>query len=280
MSSHSCEEDARNLDIVQSSAMRAFRNGHSMAILGGAGTGKSFLLRHILKEASYSLGPAPYVVACAYSNRAASVLNRMTIHSLFAAPAHWPFQAETLLSFVAKKPSIRQSLLDLRVLVIDEISHMTCGMLDSVDGVLRELAVTSEKASLPFGGRQVVLVGDPFQLEAIPQRLATAEENRQAYYSRPGFLCFGGFGTGVVVNLSRNHRQCVASHFFSLLSRLRHGKASLGDLDIINKTGSIRTEPDRRSTRLCLRKQEVVSVNEKCWRQFPTLPSSIPRRIA
>ena len=177
MSMNKCEQRDGNLDGVQRLAMEALRNGKTMEILGGAGTGKTLLLRHILKEASYSLGSAPYVVACAYSNRTASVLNGRTIHSLFAAPANWPFQVEKLLSFVSKKTSVRQSRLrlDLRVLVIDEISHITCRMLDSVDGVLREFAVPSVMASLPFGGRHVVLAGDPFQLEAIPQRLATAE---------------------------------------------------------------------------------------------------------
>lgn len=144
-------------------------------------------------------------------------------------------------------------------------------------------------STVPFGGRQVVLAGDPFQLEAIIDNsqyekvgktsssclanICIETYNRQ----RPGpvqnslawFLCFGGFGDGIVTFLNQNHRQNTDPEFFALLNRVRLGRFSALDLGRWNCSSSEHEDIPISYTQLCLRRHIVESVNRERLKDIP-----------
>ena len=147
-----------NLDSDQKNALSAFKEGRNIAVFGGGGCGKS------VAEEKY--GSFPTVASCALTAHAADFVRGRTIHSLFGAPPYWPFTPH-LWEMIKTKPGLLQILSSIKVLLIDEVTLLSDRILDTLDVVMRNTAKTNGMASLPFGGRQIVLAGDPFQLGAI-----------------------------------------------------------------------------------------------------------------
>lgn len=129
------------LDVDQLRAVEAFEQGTSVAILGGAGSGKSFVVSEILARASAQIGQFPKVTACAFTNQAASSLGGLTLHKLLGAPACWEFSKKHLFELVKKRPAIACVLRQIEVLIIDEISMIKRNELDALDYVLRMLSL-------------------------------------------------------------------------------------------------------------------------------------------
>ncbi len=254
-----------SLDADQARVLSEFSKGSSVAIIGGAGSGKSFLLKQILSDAHTRFGGFPIVAACALTNQAALSFEGTTIHSLFGAPPHWKFSKEELIRIVRKNSRKQNLLRKIRVLIIDEISLLTAEVLDSIDAVLRDLAPTDMDSSLPLGGRQLVVAGDPFQLEAIgvmEPGCRIFESAFTFFSSMTWLLSFGGLGSGIVAILSRNHRQSSDTEFFNVLQRIRYGKHREEDLIRINNTGNVLHRTPRLFTKLCLHRTEVQRVNK------------------
>jgi len=122
---------------------------------GKAGTGKSAVLRHLVAHTKKR------IVVAASTGIAALNVNGMTLHRLAGVGTALPADMGVDLYKVASK---RQWLKDIDTIVIDEISMVSADLLDSVD---RNLRFIREKRSEPFGGIQIVMVGDPYQLPPV-----------------------------------------------------------------------------------------------------------------
>ena len=269
------------LDDDQGLAFAKFKEGKSIVILGGGGSGKSVLLNAIITYARKEIGGFPIVSSCALSNHAAEAINGRTIHSLFGAPPFWPFSA-TLWDIIRKRKSILQCLTRIKVLIIDEITLLSDRMLDSLDVILRNAVSDRENSNYPFGGRQIVFAGDPFQLEPIVDKsllekvpvssssylaeMCIEEYNRRppgpVHKSLAWFLSFG-FGSGIVVFLHRNHRQNGDDEFFSILSRMRVGNTTNSDIERLNMSSATCPDIPTTHTRICLRRRTVAAVNKE-----------------
>ncbi len=92
---------AVDLDFTQLRAFTAFQRGYSVALLGGAGSGKSFLIKRMLEDARRRHGE-DRVIACAWTNQAALNLSGRTIHSLFGVGAGFNFDEQELWRRVRK----------------------------------------------------------------------------------------------------------------------------------------------------------------------------------
>lgn len=139
----------------QSRAVMAFESGASIAIIGSAGYGKSFLLRKIISLAHVRYDPSTIDV-CALTNQAAAELNGITFHSLVGAPPpSWAFSKPLLLELVTKDPRRVKFLQQLKSVIIEEAFLLTAPMVDSLDYVLRHINC-SEKWLLPMEGRQLI----------------------------------------------------------------------------------------------------------------------------
>ena len=124
-------------------------------VTGRAGTGKSYLLQYF-KEKS----PRKAVVV-APTGVAALNVGGQTIHSLFVLPP--TFLSEEKLKEHELTPRAKTVLRNVEVMVIDEVSMVRADLMDAIDHRLR----TARKSALPFGGVQIVMFGDPYQLPPV-----------------------------------------------------------------------------------------------------------------
>ena len=165
------------IPILNQNQMDAFntieRTHSNILILGQAGTGKSTFVQY-LKSAS-----AKRIVCACPTAVSALNIGGQTIHSLFQIQPR-DFIMPELLKLKAKPRNILNAT---DVLVIDEISMVAPDLLDAIDILARAARHNNE----PFGGIQVVAIGDMFQLPPVitkdsEQYYETVYEHKNAYF--------------------------------------------------------------------------------------------------
>jgi ATP-dependent DNA helicase PIF1 len=178
------------------------KKGGCVFVSGPAGTGKSFLARHLMEDV---LPPSEKVYVTATTGAAAILINGSTIHSALCLGLGKNINVKSWAkSFFTKK------LKDLETLYIDEISMMNSELLDTIDQGLRE--VKGERR-VWFGGVRVIAFGDFLQL---PPVIAAGEKGDWAFKAK----AWQAFTTQVV--LDRVHRQ-NDERLKSLLQPMRTG---------------------------------------------------------
>lgn len=197
--------------------------GISIFLTGKAGTGKTTFLR-ALKEHS-----AKTMIVVAPTGVAAVNASGVTIHSFFQLPLS-PFvpgarQGTDRYGFSKEKLRIVRAL-DL--LVIDEISMVRADLLDAVDAALRKY----RRSSLPFGGVQLLMIGDLQQL--APVVTPSDDALLRPYYSTPYF--FGSHALAqipyVTIQLTQVFRQ-QNERFVELLNHVRAGHITPSDATML-----------------------------------------------
>lgn len=210
----------------------------SVFLTGKAGTGKTTFLKHICENTLKN-----FVVA-APTGVAAINAGGVTLHSLFQLPFgiylplhHTPESytsvqvstRSTLFKNLQLSKSKRDLLQELELLIIDEVSMVRADMLDAIDVILKSV----RKNQRPFGGVQVLFIGDLYQLSPV----AKGEEWRilQEYYQSPYF-----FDAKVVlenpplcIELKKIYRQ-NEQIFIDLLNNVRNNVATTQDLALLN----------------------------------------------
>lgn len=203
-------------------------------VTGKAGTGKTTFLRYI-KENTFKK-----MVVCAPTGVAAINAGGVTIHSFFQLP-FGPFVANyrsgwnqqqpvtnqhTLIKNIRFTANKRQLLQELDMIIIDEVSMMRCDMLDAIDHVLRHFR---RRPHSPFGGVQMVYIGDLFQLPPVTknEEWELLKEN----YNSPFF--FDAIAVRqcppLYLELKKIYRQSDAS-FIGLLNNIRNNSPTAADL--------------------------------------------------
>ena len=156
----------------QAIALEILKSGKNVFITGSAGTGKT----HLLKEYTrYLKERRVYPTIVAPTGIAASHLNGQTIHSFFALGIREGID-EGYVEFLMDKKYLKTRFSKLKVLIIDEISMVSPELFSSMDQILRGFKGTDA----PFGGVQVVISGDFFQLPPVSKE---PREKRFAWQS-------------------------------------------------------------------------------------------------
>jgi len=124
-------------------------------VTGRAGTGKSTLLSYLTANSEKSFA------VCAPTGVAALNVAGVTIHSLFTFP--FGILGEVDIGRHLSRRT-REVLRAIDMLVIDEVSMVSADLMDAIDRALR---IARSKRKLPFGGVQVVMFGDPYQLAPV-----------------------------------------------------------------------------------------------------------------
>ena len=197
--------------------------GRSIFLTGKAGTGKTTFLKSVMENSR----KRPIVVAP--TGVAAINAGGVTIHSFFQLPFS-PYvpgaKVESKFDFGREK---RKIIASIDLLIIDEISMVRADLLDAIDSVLRRF----RDHSLPFGGVQLLMIGDLAQLTPV----VTPEDERmlKPYYDTPYF--FGSKALQqidyVTIQLEHVYRQQDSS-FIRLLNEVRNGNPSAEALSMLN----------------------------------------------
>lgn len=241
------------LSLAQRYAFQLFKIGKNVLVSGPAGTGKSFLIS-ICKAEAEATG-RPFQITA--TTGAAAVLlgsDAKTIHSWSGLKLGLE-PAEKIIGDIVKfKTRVRNVLRGAGILVIDEISMMSMSFFDLLDEVLRGVRMDSR----PFGGIQVILCGDFFQLPPVSRTEAT-------------MFCFESKVFKEMFNATRNN--CVLltdifrqkdKLFSEILNEIREGKLSeKGDAALRTRLNAVDSDPDAivRPTRIFPRLEAVDECN-------------------
>ena len=144
----------------QSTAFTILQSGHNVFLTGSAGTGKTHLLRRYIR---YLRERKVYPTVVAPTGIAASHLKGQTIHSTFALGIYDGVVDDGYVERLLEKKYLKSRFKKLQILIIDEISMVSPELFTSMDKILKAF----KRNSLPFGGIQVVISGDFFQLPPV-----------------------------------------------------------------------------------------------------------------
>ncbi len=220
------------LDEYQKLALDCIESGENLFITGKAGTGKTEILKKLRKI--YEGKKVLAVVAP--TGVAAENAEGFTMHSFLRLPLK-PYlpEHEVLPSLYQLDAGTSETLRGIDMLVIDEISMVRCDMLDATDAILRHYRGNN----LPFGGVQLVMFGDLYQL--CPVVKSDEKEILDEYYNSLYF--FSSYALqGLrykVVELEKIHRQ-ENRKFINLLNNIRVADVEYSDIKELDK----RLEPD------------------------------------
>ncbi|KYJ86594.1 AAA family ATPase [Sulfurovum riftiae] len=156
----------------QNTALNILKSGKNVFITGSAGTGKTYLLNEYTQ---YLKERRIYPTIVAPTGIAASHLGGQTIHSFFALGIRESID-EGYVEFLMEKKYLKTRFSKLKLLIIDEVSMVSPELFSSMDLILRGFKGTD----VPFGGVQVVISGDFFQLPPVSKE---AKEKRFAWQS-------------------------------------------------------------------------------------------------
>lgn len=202
----------------------------SVFMTGKAGTGKSTFLRYIVENTKKK------TVVLAPTGIAAVNAGGVTLHSFFHIPLKPLLPDDPELSVKNLRSRLKHTreqyllIRELELIIIDEVSMVRADILDFIDKVLR---VYSGRLRDPFGGKQLLLVGDVFQLE--PVVTANHRDIFRDIYPNLYFFSAAVFREFALVpiELKKVYRQ-TDSLFISMLDRMRLGMTTREDLALLN----------------------------------------------
>lgn len=242
----------------------------SLFLTGKAGTGKSTFLRYVSQTTKKKH------VVLAPTGIAAINAGGSTLHSFF----HLPFrpmlpddpdlslQKGRIYDFFRYNKAKRRLLEKLELIIIDEISMVRADVIDTVDRILR---VFGHNLREPFGGKQLLLVGDVFQLEPVVK--ADEREILNRFYPNPYFFSARVFREAepVSVELQKVYRQSDAA-FIGVLDHIRNNTADATDLQLLNSRCGSQTgqaEEGGLYVTLATRRDNVDYINERKLDELP-----------
>ena len=203
----------------------------SLFLTGKAGTGKSTFLRYVAQHTKKK-----YVIL-APTGIAAINAGGQTLHSFFKLPFHPLLPNDSRYNIRNIRKTLKYSgdttklLRELELIIIDEISMVRADIIDFIDKVLR---IYCQNMRVPFGGKQLLLVGDIFQLEPVIKE----DEWRlmQPFYASAYFFSAKVWQEMelVSIELRKVYRQSDA-RFIGLLDRIRQNQTTAEDLRAINE---------------------------------------------
>ena len=219
--------------------------GEHVFITGRAGTGKSTLLQH------FAWHTKKQIAICAPTGVAALNVEGQTIHSLFRLPIGLIGDAD-----IDQNDATRRILNAIETLVIDEISMVNADLMDAIDRSLRQ---ARGRRGEPFGGVQVIMFGDPYQLAPVPPRGDEARyvaDHYRSFWFFDAKVWAGGSGISdqeglfqVDTRAELHVRELVQIHrqsddgFKSMLNAVRYGRVTAEIAGVLNTQGA-RTPPE------------------------------------
>lgn len=241
----------------QKTALQILQSGANVFLTGAAGTGKTYVLNEYIAQLREHGIP---VAITASTGIAATHIGGQTIHSWSGMGIREVFHTHDL-EKIAKKKAIREKIETTQVLIIDEISMISRKMIENIDTVLRYIRL-SEK---PFGGLQMILCGDFFQLPPVTK---TPLPNTQKFAFMSPLWGKAGFKVCYLDEQFRQDQDDLAS----FLNEMRSGEISESRSDqimeCIQRTHEV--TPETQPIRLYTHNADVDLINNQSLLELKT----------
>ena len=256
------EESLKAWDIIEKTSANLF-------LTGKAGTGKTTFLKELKRRSPKRM------VVLAPTGIAAINAGGVTIHSFFQLPLS-PYLPGTTFAGGEKKrfqfSKVKRNIIrTMDLLVIDEISMVRADIIDFIDKVLR---IYSRNMREPFGGKQLLLVGDIYQLEPVvreeDRRLLSPFYRSSFFFDAKVFEYF----QLVSIELRKVYRQSDPV-FISILDHIRTSQVPMSDLQKLNqRVGARLDESDSKlAITLSTRRDTVDYINDSQLKLLPGEPT-------
>lgn len=246
-------------------ALRLVQFTHnSLFLTGKAGTGKSTFLKYICATTKKKF------VVLAPTGIAAINAGGSTLHSFFKLP-FYPLLPDDpkfsspgrLRDFLRYNKSQLKTIQKTELIIIDEISMVRADIIDFIDRILR---IYTHNLRVPFGGKQLLLVGDIFQLEPVVK--SDERAILEKFYPTPYFFSANVFNemSLVSIELTKVYRQKDPA-FIGILNHIRNNTMLPADLQLLNTrvstTGTNDIKEDELRITLATRRDTVDFINRK-----------------
>lgn len=178
-------QEEEGLSDEQRRALRLVMHGHNVCITGSGGAGKSFLIQRLTQALT---SESRIVMITASTGVAASQIDGRTLHSFLGMGIMEKSLEDTVSDarlVVKKKPWLRSFYGKYSALIIDEISMIDPDMFAKADRILR---VYRRMESRPFGGLQIILVGDFYQIPPVRKNAPSSTASASATTTDPSAL--------------------------------------------------------------------------------------------
>lgn len=273
---HSASQSAENhIDLDNPELQNALQiiqyTRRSLFLTGKAGTGKSTFLRYIAahtKKKHIILAP---------TGIAAINAGGSTLHSFFKIPFHPLLPNDSMFSVRNIRNTLKYNsekikiIREVELIIIDEISMVRSDIIDFIDKVLR---IYSRNMREPFGGKQLLLVGDIYQLEPVvreeDRRLLSPFYRSSFFFDAKVFEYF----QLVSIELRKVYRQSDPV-FISILDHIRTSQVPMSDLQKLNqRVGARLDESDSKlAITLSTRRDTVDYINDSQLKLLPGEPT-------
>lgn len=252
-------------------ALRLIQYTHqSVFLTGKAGTGKSTFLKYVCAHTKKKH------VVLAPTGIAAINAGGCTLHSFFKLP-FYPllpddprYSVRKIRETLKYNQATRKLLQEVELIIIDEISMVRADIIDFIDKVLR---IYNRNMREPFGGKQLLLVGDVFQLEPVIKNDERELLNR--FYPNAFFFSAKVFNEMELVSIELNkvYRQQDAV-FVRVLDHIRTNTASTSDLQLLNARVGADFEDKNNDmyVTLATRRDNVDFINDQKLAELPDEP--------
>lgn len=256
------EIDDRNAEFKYAYQLITCTN-QSVFLTGKAGTGKSTFLKYVCQETKKKH------IVLAPTGISAINAGGVTLHSFFKLPFRpmmpddpdLSLQGGRIFELLKYRKEHIKIIEEIELIIIDEISMVRADTIDCIDRILR---VYSGNMRAPFGGKQLLFVGDIFQLE--PVVTSDQKEIIRLFYPNAFFFSARVFNeiNLVPIELTKVYRQ-TDQKFISILDRIRDNKATHSDIQVINGRLNPTFNPSERDMYITLatRRDNVDYINEK-----------------
>ena len=250
--------------MVQSSLMRqrqalqVMLSGNNTFLTGAPGAGKTYVLNDFINR---SLRLGKRIAVTASTGIAASHIGGTTIHS-WSGLGILDFLSEEDKKRLGNSEKLIKRYNGVDILVIDEVSMLHGARLDMISTVAKML----RKSDKPFGGMQVILVGDLFQLPPVSRGVQKFDfiHNAEAWQELDLKICY----------ITEQHRQTADDQLLKFLELMRSSELNEINGEIVTSRVGLKPKDGQVITRLYSHNIDVESINKQHLDAIPTAPKT------
>ncbi len=224
-------------------------------VTGGAGVGKSFLIRTIKEMLIRTQQHHNPVLLTAPTGIASYNITGVTVHSGFSLPVEHRRSASYVPLKAEKLKQFRMKFKDIAYVIIDEISMLSCHNFNIVHKRLCEIKDTTHDPTILFGGVSLIVFGDLFQLKPVHGCYIFDTRKPESYLWQKFHVSF----------LTTNHRQADDKTWAAILNRIRTGQPTDTDIDILKQRTTVDTSvpPFDTALRIFPTRKQVKEYNDE-----------------